>query len=260
MPPPANELGACLDSFERFLHDQPEPTSPLLKAALAHVQFETIHPFLDGNGRIGRLFIVLQLVADGVLREPLLYPSLFFKANRSMYYDLLNEVRSRGDWERWLDFFSEAVTSSATQAVRTAHALLELVSHDAEQIVVLGRAATSANVVHQALQRQPITTAQALVNATGLTPATINKTLAHLERLGVVSELTARRRGRIFSYARYVDLINAESLAPEIEIYSHRREREFDREERKLEGRLASAARSAKVSPAKRRTRAKRKP
>jgi hypothetical protein len=103
--------------FERFLNDEPEATPPLLKAALAHVQFETIHPFLDGNGRIGRLLIVLQLVADGVLREPLLYPSLFFKTHRALYYELLNEVRLNGDWERWLDFFAEGVQASATQGV-----------------------------------------------------------------------------------------------------------------------------------------------
>ena len=101
MPPPANELDS-LKHFERFLNDKPQQTPPLLKAALAHVQFETIHPFLDGNGRIGRLLIVLQLVADGWLREPLLYTSLYFKTYRSTYYELLNEVRRTGDWERWL--------------------------------------------------------------------------------------------------------------------------------------------------------------
>jgi len=118
VPPPPDVLPECLRSLERFLNDEPEPTPPLIKAALAHVQFETIHPFLDGNGRLGRLLIVLQLVADGVLRAPMLYPSLFFKAHRALYYELLNEVRLRGDWERWLDFFAEGVQVSATQAVR----------------------------------------------------------------------------------------------------------------------------------------------
>jgi Fic family protein len=190
VPPPADALAECLDRFERFLHDEPEPTPPLLKAALAHVQFETIHPFLDGNGRIGRLLIVLQLVADGLLREPLLYPSLFFKAHRALYYELLNEVRLSGDWERWLDFFAEGVTASATQAVHTAQALLALVSADRDRIATLGRAAASALALHQALQRQPVATAAALVSATGLTPATVNKALTHLERAGVVTELT----------------------------------------------------------------------
>ena len=210
VPPPASELAACLAALERFLNDQPEPIPPLLKAALAHVQFETIHPFLDGNGRIGRLLIVLQLVADGVLREPMLYPSLFFKTHRALYYELLNEVRLRGDWERWLDFFAEGVQVSASQAVATANALLALVNADRDRIAGLGRAANSALAVHEALQRQPIATSAALVKATGLTAATVNKSLAHLERIRVVAELTSRQRGRVFSYRGYVKELAAE--------------------------------------------------
>jgi Fic family protein len=210
VPPPVGELKSCLKSFEQFLNDLPEPTPPLIKAALAHVQFETIHPFLDGNGRLGRLLIVLQLVADGVLREPMLYPSLFFKTHRALYYELLNEVRLHGDWERWLDFFAEAVEVSATQAVATANALLALVNTDRERIAGLGRAAASALAVHHAMQRQPIATSAALVTATGLTAATVNKSLVHLEGLGVVTELTSRQRGRVFSYRRYVDGLTAE--------------------------------------------------
>lgn len=208
VPPPPDALADCLRDFERFLNDQPQPTSPLLKAALAHVQFETIHPFLDGNGRIGRLLIVLQLVADGVLREPLLYPSLFFKRHRALYYELLNEVRVSGDWERWLEFFAEGIAVSAAQAVDTSQALLALVDADRDHIAGLGRAAASGLKVHQALQRQPLATSPALVEATGLTPVTVNKTLAHLERLGIVDELTRRQRGRVFSYRRYVEILS----------------------------------------------------
>jgi Fic family protein len=210
VPPPADHLGDCLDAFERFLHDQPEPTPPLLRAALAHVQFETIHPFLDGNGRIGRLLIVLQLVADGLLHEPLLYPSQFFKAHRPLYYELLNGVRLNGDWERWLDFFAEGMATSAAQAVSTAQALLALVAADRARLAALGRGAPSAWQLLEALQRQPIATAAALGAATGLTPATVNKALAHLERLGLVEEMTERRRGRIFAYSRYVAVLSAE--------------------------------------------------
>ncbi len=210
VPPPANRLAECLKPFERFLNDEPEPTPPLIKAALAHVQFETIHPFLDGNGRLGRLLIVLQLVADGVLREPMLYPSLYFKTHRALYYELLNEVRLHGDWERWLEFFAEGVEASAAQAVATAHALLALVNGDRDRIATLGRAAGSALAVHQALQRQPLATSGALVKATALTAATVNKSLVHLERLGIVSELTNRQRGRVFAYRRYVDELAAE--------------------------------------------------
>jgi Fic family protein len=200
----------CLRHLERFLNDEPEPTPPLVKAALAHVQFETIHPFLDGNGRIGRLLIVLQLVAGGVLRQPMLYPSLFFKTHRALYYELLNEVRLSGDWERWLDYFAEGIEVSATEAVTTANALLALVNKDRDRIAGLGRAATSALEVHQALQRQPLATSAALVKATKLTSATVNKSLTHLERIGIVTELTNRRRGRVFSYRCYVEHLAAE--------------------------------------------------
>jgi len=214
VPPPPEEVSKCLAPLERFLNDEPEPVPPLLKAALAHVQFETIHPFLDGNGRIGRLLIVLQLVADGVLREPMLYPSLYFKRHRALYYELLNEVRLRGDWERWLDFFAEGIELSATQAVTTANTLLALVNADRDRIARLGRAAPSALAVHQALQRQPIATAASLVKTTGLTAATVNKSLVHLERIGVVGELTNRQRGRVFSYGKYVQELAAEMESP----------------------------------------------
>jgi Fic family protein len=214
VPPPADAVPECLASLERFLNDEPEPLPPLIKAALVHVQFETIHPFLDGNGRLGRLLIVLQLVADGVLREPMLYPSLFFKTHRALYYELLNEVRLRGDWERWLDFFAEGIEAAATQGMSTANALLALVDADRDRIAGLGRAAASALAVHQALQRQPIASSSTLVDATGLTPATVNKTLVHLERLGVVVELTQRRRGRVFAYRRYIDQLTADGGNP----------------------------------------------
>jgi len=210
VPPPADALPDCLAAFERFLNDQPEATPPLIKAALAHVQFETIHPFLDGNGRIGRLLIVLQLVADGVLREPMLYPSLYFKTHRARYYELLNAVRTEGDWEAWLEFFAEGIETSAAQAVATANALLALVNADRERIATLKRATASALAVHQAMQRQPIATSASIVTTTGLTPATVNKSLAHLEKLGIVGRFNERRRGRVFCYRRYVELLNME--------------------------------------------------
>lgn len=213
VPPPAEAVPDALAALEQFLNDQPEPTPPLIKAALAHVQFETIHPFLDGNGRIARLLIVLQLVADGVLREPMLYLSLYFNTHRARYYELLDGVRRHGDWEAWLEFFAEGVQVSAAQVVTTANALLALVNTDRERIAGLGRVATSVLAVHQALQRQPIATAGALAGATALTHATINKALAHLEKLGIVGRLNERRRGRVFSYRVYLDSLSQE-LAP----------------------------------------------
>lgn len=215
VPPPAGHLSECLKQFERFLHHEPETTPPLVKAALAHVQFETIHPFLDGNGRVGRLLIALQLAADGLLRQPLLYVSLHFKEQRRTYYELLSRVRETGDWEAWLEFFAGAVTVGANAAADSARRLLALTATDAQRIEQLGRAASSALAVHRVLQRQPIATAASLTKATKLTPATVNKSLAHLERLGIVTELTSRQRGRVFSYAEYADILNERMEPPE---------------------------------------------
>ena len=208
VPPPAEEVLECMSKLEFFLHDQPEPTPVLLKAALAHVQFETIHPFLDGNGRLGRLLITLLLCEQKVLREPMLYLSLYFKMHRQYYYELLGNVRLTGDWESWLDFFAEAVIVTATQAVETARQLLDLSNRDRGKISGLGRAAESTLQVHRALMEHPIATSGSLVEKTGITPATINKALGHLEQLGIVRELTAQKRNRLFSYADYIEIMN----------------------------------------------------
>jgi len=214
VPPPAEQVMECMGKLELFLHDQPEPTPALLKAALAHVQFETIHPFLDGNGRLGRLLITLLLCEQKVLREPMLYLSLYFKTHRQHYYQLLNNVRLTGDWEAWLDFFAEAVIVTATQAVDTARQLVDLANNDRDKISGLGRAATSSLRIHRALMERPITTSGWLVEKAGITPATVNKCLVHLEHLGIVRELTSRKRNRIFSYIGYVDIINQGSEPP----------------------------------------------
>lgn len=214
VPPPAEEVLECMSKLELFLHDQPEPTPVLLKAALAHVQFETIHPFLDGNGRLGRLLIALLLCEQKVLREPMLYLSLYFKTHRQYYYELLNNVRMTGDWEAWLDFFAEAVIVTATQAVETAQQLLDLSHQDRDKISGLGRAAASTLQVHRALMEHPIATSGSLVKKTGITPATVNKALGHLEQLGIVQELTARKRNRLFSYAGYIEIMSRGTELP----------------------------------------------
>ncbi|ABW66225.1 Fic family protein [Desulfosudis oleivorans] len=214
VPPPAEEVLECMSKLELFLHDQPEPTPVLLKAALAHVQFETIHPFLDGNGRLGRLLITLLLCEQKVLREPMLYLSLYFKTHRQYYYELLNNVRLTGDWEAWLDFFAEAVVVTATQAVETAQQLLDLSRQDRGKIRDLGRAAASTLQVHRGLMEHPIATSGSLVEKTGLTPATVNKALGHLEKLGIVKELTAQKRNRLFSYAGYIEIMSRGTELP----------------------------------------------
>ena len=191
VPPPASEVSDCLKHLEKFLNDDPDPTSPLLKAALAHVQFETIHPFLDGNGRIGRLLIVLQLLGDGVLRQPMLYPSLFFKQHRTLYYDLLDDVRINGNWERWLDFFAEGVQVTATAAFNTANAILKLVNDDRARIIAVGRPATSILAILEGLQRHPLSTVATLGALTGLTPRTVNK-FAHTSRIAGHCQRTHR--------------------------------------------------------------------
>ncbi|MDY0268931.1 MAG: Fic family protein [Trichloromonas sp.] len=214
VPPPAEEVPECMSKLELFLHDQPEPTPVLLKAALAHVQFETIHPFLDGNGRLGRLLITLLLCEQRVLRKPMLYLSLYFKTHRQYYYELLGNVRLTGDWEAWLDFFAEAVIVTAGQAVETAQQLLDLSNRDRDKISGLGRAAATTLQVHRALMEHPIATSNSLVEKTGITPATVNKALGHLVQLGIVKELTAQKRNRLFSYAGYIEIMNRGTELP----------------------------------------------
>ncbi|MFH0810121.1 MAG: Fic family protein [Pseudomonadota bacterium] len=214
VPPPAEQVMDCLGKLELFLHDQPEQTPTLLKAALAHVQFETIHPFLDGNGRLGRLLITLLLCEQRVLKEPMLYLSLYFKAHRPRYYELLDNVRLTGDWEAWLDFFADAVSETSSQAVDTAQQLVRLSAEDRQRIGGLGRVAGSVLRVQRALLERPIATVAWLAGKAQLTQATVNKCLGHLESLGIVRELTRQKRNRIFSYSRYMEILNRGTELP----------------------------------------------
>lgn len=208
VPPPAEQVVKCMGNLELFLNDRPDPSPPLLKAALSHVQFETIHPFLDGNGRVGRLLITLLLCKEGLLSKPLLYLSLYFKEHREFYYELLNRVRTKGDWESWLSFFAEAVETVADETADSIEKLSEIIEKDRVQIGGLGRAAESAFEVHSALVQRPVITADQISKNTGITAATVNKTLRHLEELGIVSEITGRKRNRIFSYPRILEILN----------------------------------------------------
>jgi Fic family protein len=208
VPPPPEQVLKCMGKLELFLHDQPKPTPALLKAALAHVQFETIHAFLDGNGRLGRLLITLLLWEQRTLQKPMLYLSLYFKTHRQYYYELLNEVRLSGNWEAWLDFFAEAVIVTANQAVDTTRQLIDLSNKGRDKISELGRAAASTLQVHRALLERPIATAGWLAKKTAISPATVNKCLNHLESLGIVRELTGQKRNRLFSYAKYIEIMN----------------------------------------------------
>ena len=213
VPPPVSELGACLDAFERFMHENESRLPPLIKAGLLHVQFETIHPFLDGNGRIGRLLVTLYLCVHDVLRKPLLYLSLYLKTHRGDYYRLLQEVREHGAWEAWLEFFLDGVTETAGQAFDAATRIAQLFKRDRERITAESDRAGSVLRVHELLQQNPFLTSNALVERTGLTAPTINAALADLERLRIVDEVTGRRRGRVFGYRAYLDILN-EGTAP----------------------------------------------
>lgn len=213
VPPPVAELDVCLDQFERFIHEDASRLPPLIKAGLLHVQFETLHPFLDGNGRIGRLLVTLYLCVQDVLRKPLLYLSLYLKTHRADYYRLLQEVRERGAWEAWLEFFLIGVAETANQAFDAATRIVELFKRDRELITTQSDRAGSALRVHDLLQQNPFATAGALVEQTGLSPPTINAALADLQQLGIVEEVTGRRRGRVFGYRAYLDILN-EGTAP----------------------------------------------
>jgi Fic family protein len=196
-----------MSALENFLHDRPERTPALIKAALAHAQFETIHPFLDGNGRAGRLLIPLLFFAEGVLREPLLYLSLFFKERRAEYYDLLNRIRTEGDWEKWIAFFVDGVREMAENAVGAARDLYRIAGEDRARIQTLGRVSSSCMQVHHALQRRPVGTISRLAEETVLSLPTVTKALLALEGAGLVKETSGRRRNRIFVYSRYLDVL-----------------------------------------------------
>jgi Fic family protein len=208
VPPPPDRLHECLDAFEKFLHANDRQLPPLVKAGLAHVQFETIHPFLDGNGRLGRLLITLMLCEAGALREPILYLSLYFKARRAEYYRLLQEVRENGAWEAWMEYFLAGVRDTAGQAIDTAREIMTLFDQDRETIQVLGRRATSTFRVHDLLQRRPLVTIQVAAKELGLSVPTVGKSLDLMIDLGIVREVTGKRRNRAFVYRRYLDVLD----------------------------------------------------
>jgi Fic family protein len=208
VPPPAHAVSDAMGALERFMHSERDGIPVLLRAGLAHVQFETIHPFLDGNGRVGRLLVTLMLCHAGILRQPLLYLSLYLKQNRAQYYRLLDEVRATGDWERWLQFFLEGVRQTAEGAVATAGRLDQLIRADHERIVRKGTRTASLIRVHDSLRERPLATVKAIVQRTGLTPPTAGRMLEHLASMRITREITGGRRNRVFAYQRYLDILN----------------------------------------------------
>jgi Fic family protein len=208
VPPPPQEVEPCMAALETFLHEDSSGMPVLLKAALAHVQFETIHPYLDGNGRLGRLLIALLLHHGGLLGQPLLYLSLYLKQHRQVYYDLLDRVRTAGDWEAWVDFFLEGVEATALGAVDTARRLVALFDEDTRRLQQSGRSAANALRVLAALRHRPLLSLPQLCQLSGMTFPTANKTMALLVEAGIARELTGQRRNRIFSYDAYLSILN----------------------------------------------------
>jgi Fic family protein len=206
VPSPPDRVPECMGDLERFLHA--DSHTALLRAALAHVQFETIHPFLDGNGRVGRLLITFLLCHARILNQPLLYLSLFFKQNRAEYYRLLDGVRQQGDWEAWVAFFLDGVAQTAQSAVTTARELVALFAADKLRVAGQGRKAASALRVHEAFRARPVQSTAALMERTGYTFPTAQKGIELLIALGIVREITGKKRNRVFVYGRYLDLLN----------------------------------------------------
>jgi cell filamentation protein, protein adenylyltransferase len=208
VPPPPERMMECLDRFEHFLHDEKHKLPVLVEAGLIHAQFETIHPFLDGNGRLGRLLITLLLCAKGVLREPLLYLSLYFKAHRQRYYDLLQRVRTEGGWEEWAKFFLEGTETTARQAADTAVQILHLFEVDRKKIRAMGRKAASSLAVHEYLQAHPLTKIGPAAKDLKLSIPTVTSALGTLTKLKIAKESTGKRRDRLFAYPRYLNILS----------------------------------------------------
>ena len=208
VPPPPEFVQDCMSDLERFIHSEYARNDPLFSAALAHVQFESIHPFLDGNGRVGRLLVTLILVEAELLTEPILYLSLYFKSHRGEYYRLLNGVRQSSGWEAWLEFFSIAVRDTSRQAIETARRVAERVATDRSAVSALGRTAPTTLMVFEQLRLKTINSIAQIHEITGLSPNTIATALGALEKLGIVRELTGKKRDRVYAYAPLLAILN----------------------------------------------------
>lgn len=208
VPPPIPEMNEALGDFERFLHDRSLPD--LVHAGVAHAQFETIHPFLDGNGRVGRLLITFLLVERGVLHRPLLYLSLHLKRRRAEYYDRLMAIREAGDWEGWLRFFLLGVAETSAEAARTARAILEL--GESHRRLVQDRVPGASGVrLLDVLFQRPLLSVNAAKSELGISFYTASRLIDQFCELGLLTEITGRRRDRVFSYAPYLALFRNEA-------------------------------------------------
>jgi len=208
VPPPVDEMHRALDEFEKSLHASSR-LPVLLRIGLAHAQFETIHPFLDGNGRVGRLLITFLLIEEDVLTEPLLYLSIYFKRHRQEYYDRLQDVRDRGDWEGWLAFFLEGVKTVSDEALSTAQKIVRL-REEKRQLIAdkLGRRASNGQQLLEGLFRRPYINVGAAEEITGLSQPAANSLVNEMEKIGLLTEVTGRKRYRMFEFSEYMRLFD----------------------------------------------------
>jgi Fic family protein len=209
VPPPSHEVMSAMGALEKFLHNDPVRMPVLVKAALAHAQFETIHPFLDGNGRVGRLLVALLLCAEEhqVLSRPLLYLSLYLKRNRDEYYTRLQRIRTHGEWEEWLAFFLEGVIDVSGSATETTQRIVTLVGDDRQEVLTLGRAAGSASRLHDIAVGDIVFTIPQAARRLELSAVSVGKAATHLEDLGIVREVTGRTRNKLYVYTKYLEIL-----------------------------------------------------
>ena len=208
VPPPPEKLADVLSAFEKFLRSKQPPLPILVKTALAHVQFETIHPFLDGNGRMGRLLIVFMLCSEGLLLEPLFYPSLYFKQNREEYYRLLQSTRLKGDWESWVKFFLTGIEEGSRQVFLTAQNIVALFNADEGRIKQTKEGKAGVMKTYNFMKKHPISNTKHIIKTENISLQTALRALKTLEKMGIVKELTGRRRHKIFIYTKYIQILD----------------------------------------------------
>ncbi|MHB8986366.1 MAG: Fic family protein [Eubacteriales bacterium] len=207
VPPPANEVLTCMGQLEKFLHDRKGSTPPLIKAGLAHAQFETIHPFLDGNGRVGRLLITFILCHDKIIEKPLLYLSLYFKQFRDEYYERLTAIRRDGDWEGWIKFYLQGIYDISQQATKAAKLIMNLQSKDRVLVNTLGKASPTAFRLLDLLFEYPVISSPSVSKKLELSPPAARRAINNLEQLGILKEISGKKRDRLYAYDAYVEII-----------------------------------------------------
>jgi len=206
VPPPAHEVPQCIGDLEKFIHD-PAPMPPLIKMGLIHAQFETIHPFLDGNGRVGRLLITFLLCQNEILIRPVLYISHFFKQNRQEYYELLQRVRDHGEWENWIKFFLKGIATVSNEATETARTIVTLREQHRRTVTeTFGRAAGNGLRVLEKLYERPFITVSQVADLINVTYPPANELVARFVGAGILREVTGQERYRVFRYGPYIDL------------------------------------------------------